>query len=189
MKTLQIELIYAHSSQAKGRVERNNQTLQDRLVKEMRLRGINGIEAANAFIPEFLLDYNKCFSVDSANSEDAHRPVYHSPEALKRILSVHTDRTLSKNLEFSLECTLYQITTLGNGNRLRNSRVKVYTHSNGSREVLSADEPLAFKVLPKQPHKRYNMADINDLNALMDQLATRRHRVESIRNGGGILAL
>ncbi len=99
----------------------------------MRLRGINSIEAANAFTPEFLLDYNKRFSVDPANPEDAHRSVYHSPEALKRILSVHTDRTLSKNLEFSLECTLYQITTPDRrGSCLKNSGVKVYTHIDGA---------------------------------------------------------
>lgn len=187
LKTLQIELICAHSSQAKGRVERNNQTLQDRLVKEMRLRGINSIEAANAFTPEFLVAYNKRFSVEPANPEDAHRPVYHSPEALKRILSVHTERTLSKNLEFSLECTLYQITTPGKGNRLKNSRVKIYTHIDGSREVLCADGLLAFKALPKQT-RRYNMANVNDLNDLMDQLTARRYRaeMESVRNSSSI---
>jgi hypothetical protein len=51
MRQLDIEVICAHSPEAKGRVERANQTLQDRLIKEMRLRGINDIETANAFLP------------------------------------------------------------------------------------------------------------------------------------------
>ena len=63
LKTLDIEAIHAHSPQAKGRVERANRTLQDRLVKEMRLRGIDGMEAGNAYLPEFMADFNRRFAV------------------------------------------------------------------------------------------------------------------------------
>src|SRR3954471_6064706 len=63
MKELQIELICAHSPQAKGRVERANQTLQDRLVKELRLRSIRSMAEANAYLPEFVADFNSRFSV------------------------------------------------------------------------------------------------------------------------------
>ena len=66
LRSLQIELICAHSSQAKGRVERANKTLQDRLVKEMRLRNISSVEDANAFVPHFLLDYNQRFAAEPA---------------------------------------------------------------------------------------------------------------------------
>jgi len=59
LKELQIELICAHSPQAKGRVERANQTLQDRLTKELRLRGLDTVAAANAYLPEFIADYNQ----------------------------------------------------------------------------------------------------------------------------------
>ena len=62
LKTLDIQPIHANTPQAKGRVERANQTLQDRLVKELRLRGIDDIESANAFLPEFITDYNQRFS-------------------------------------------------------------------------------------------------------------------------------
>ncbi len=58
LKELDIELICAHSPQAKGRVERANQTLQDRLTKELRLRGICSLAAANAYLPEFIAAYN-----------------------------------------------------------------------------------------------------------------------------------
>ena len=63
LKTLDIQPIHANTPQAKGRVERANQTLQDRLVKELRLRRIDDMESANAFLPEFITDYNQRFSV------------------------------------------------------------------------------------------------------------------------------
>ena len=63
LKTLDIQPIHANTPQAKGRVERANQTLQDRLVKELRLRRIDDIQSANAFLPEFIADYNQRFSV------------------------------------------------------------------------------------------------------------------------------
>ncbi|MCL1125996.1 ISNCY family transposase [Shewanella surugensis] len=72
---LNIELICANSSQAKGRVERANRTLQDRLIKEMRLAGINTIEEANAWLPEFMADFNRRFACSAYSSQDAHRLV------------------------------------------------------------------------------------------------------------------
>lgn len=71
MKELGIELICAHSPQAKGRVERANQTLQDRLVKELRLRAISSVGAANAYLPEFIADFNSRFAVSPRSGEDA----------------------------------------------------------------------------------------------------------------------
>src|ERR1700753_1998940 len=70
---LNIEIICANSSQAKGRVERVNRTLQDRLVKELRLAGISNIEAGNTFLPGFLLAHNERFAVTPVRSDDMHR--------------------------------------------------------------------------------------------------------------------
>jgi hypothetical protein len=61
---LNIDIICANSPQAKGRVERMNKTLQDRLVKELRLRGISTMEAGNAFLPGFMADYNQRFATE-----------------------------------------------------------------------------------------------------------------------------
>jgi len=60
---LDIQIICANSPQAKGRVERANQTLQDRLVKELRLRRPSTLERANAYLPEFMADFNRRFSL------------------------------------------------------------------------------------------------------------------------------
>lgn len=176
LQTLQIELICAHSSQAKGRVERVNQTLQDCLIKEMRLRGINNIEAGNAFVPEFILTFNRKFSIPPEHPDDAHRPLHHSHETLRQILSLQIERKLSKNLEFSLDNRIYQITTPGKGYRLRHSAVKVCTYIDGSQEVLLNMQPLAFKILLKsisEPH----MSDSKELNSIIDQLVTDQHSI------------
>ena len=88
LKTLDIQPIHANTPQAKGRVERANRTLQDRLVKELRLGGIDDIESANAFLPEFIADYNQRFSVAPQNPQDAHRSVLHDSAAYLDSLSV-----------------------------------------------------------------------------------------------------
>lgn len=84
---LAIELICANSSEAKGRVERANQTLQDRLIKEMRLEGITGIEAANAWLATFIADFNRRFSRPAWFPKDLHRPVQESPDELRDIFA------------------------------------------------------------------------------------------------------
>ncbi len=80
LKELAIELIYANSSQAKGRVERANLTQQDRLVKEMRLQGIDTIEQANAWLPYFITDFNHRFAKPAQSPKNMHRPVRESKQ-------------------------------------------------------------------------------------------------------------
>jgi hypothetical protein len=80
MEKLEVGLILANSPQAKGRVERMNGVLQDRLVKEMRLAGINDLGSANRFLAEtFLLAFNRKFNVEAASSADVHRAVPREP--------------------------------------------------------------------------------------------------------------
>jgi len=94
---LNIDIICANSPQAKGRVERMNKTLQDRLVKELRLPGINNATDANAFVPQFIADYNKRFAKEPRSTLDAHRPLQ-SDKDLATVFSWQEDRKASKNL-------------------------------------------------------------------------------------------
>ena len=76
LKSLKIELICANSPQAKGRVERKNGVLQDRLIKEMRLKKISSIEEANRYLEEeFIEKHNKRFGKDPADRQDGHKPL------------------------------------------------------------------------------------------------------------------
>ena len=117
------ELICAHSLQAKGRVERKHGVFQDRLVKEMRLRGISSIEEGNRFLPEFLKEMNLRFGIEAANPEDAHRSL-RKRDDLDRIFARREARKLSKNLTFQHRGILYLIQTK-TPNRLKHATVEV----------------------------------------------------------------
>lgn len=147
LKTLDIEAIHANSPQAKGRVERANGTLQDRLVKALRLQGINDMAAANAFLGTFVADYNHRFAVAPQCLTDAHRAVLHSTQELALILSLHHTRTLSKNLSFQFRNREYQIQTSGQGYRLRRASVTVCEDFGGNVTVLHQGRSLTYRLL------------------------------------------
>ena len=92
-----IETICANSSQAKGRVERANQTLRDRLVKELRLAGVNTMEAGNAFLPAFMADYKARFAKAPFNDKNLHQPM-HLRDRLDEAFTWRVERTLSQSL-------------------------------------------------------------------------------------------
>ena len=105
LSELNIEILCANTSQAKGRVERAHHTLQDRLVKEMRLAGIDTIEAANAFLPRFMDGYNTRFAKPPAREHDLHRPLAMEHD-LDDILCWREQRSVSlcvPNIRFSLD--------------------------------------------------------------------------------------
>lgn len=145
IKTLGIEPIHANSPQAKGRVERANQTLQDRLVKEMRLQGINDIDTANAWLPTFIESYNKRFASPPRISDNAHLDVRHSEDELDYIFSYQAKRVLSKNLTFQYKSSAFQIRSEGRGYRLRNSAVTVCESFEGEITVLYDGKELGWE--------------------------------------------
>ena len=147
LRTLDIASIHAGSPQAKGRVERANLTLQDRLVKEMRLRGICGIEAGNAYLPAFLADYNRRFGVAPRNPADAHRAVLHDDRELNLILCEQHTRKLTRNLSISFEGDTYQVTGQGRGYRLRGAAVTVCKGYDGAVTVLRDGRELPVRLL------------------------------------------
>ena len=95
---LNVEILCANSSQAKGRVERANRTLQDRLVKEMRLGGISDIAAGNAFLPGFVERHNARFAKTPARLENLHRPLEDGPDRLAEILCLRDQRYVTQEL-------------------------------------------------------------------------------------------
>ena len=147
LRTLDVESIHAGSPQAKGRVERANRTLQDRLVKEMRLRGIGGIEAGNGYLPEFVADYNRRFGVPPRDPSDAHRAVLHDDRELDLILCEQHARKVTRNLSISFEGSTYQVTGHGKGYRLRGAAVTVCKGFDGAVTVLRDGRELPVRLL------------------------------------------
>lgn len=150
MKELDIELIYARTPQAKGRVERANGTLQDRLVKELRLKNISSIEDANAFLPAFLTKYNQKFGKKPRSSFNAHHPLKQK-ENLQHILCEQATRKLSKDLEVSFEGQIYQIETQNRRNRLQGKQITMIRTLDGQLLMRYEGTSLEYKMLKEIP--------------------------------------
>ena len=149
MKELEIEIICANTPQAKGRVERAIQILQDRLVKEMRLRGISSIEAANEYAAEFIVDYNARFAVQPRSSHDAHRSLVIN-EDLERVFTFQEHRNLSKNLTLQYKNVVYQIQTSRPSYAMRNTPVTVCEDHQGTINILYKGHSLEYSIYQKQ---------------------------------------
>ena len=168
MRELDIELIYANSPQAKGRIERSNRTLQDRLVKELRLNKISTIEEANAFLPAFIEDYNRRFAVVPKDPNNAHRPLLQEHN-LDLIFTIQEFRYLSKNLAFQYKNTIYQIRTERETYALQKARISVREKQDGSVEVFYKGKALAFATYNSQ-EKQGDVIDAKTLNEMIDNL-------------------
>jgi transposase len=148
---LGIGLINALTPQAKGRVERANQTLQDRLIKEMRLNSINSIEAAHAFLPGFILKYNERFGIPPRDAIPAHRPWTKTTDELDEALARREERVLTKALTFSSGGKKYCVKTAGPGTALRGGRVTLHHFADGRLRVYYKERPLAFTAYGTYP--------------------------------------
>ena len=163
MQELDIQIICANTPQAKGRVERANQTLQDRLVKEMRLRGISSREAGNTYLPEFIADFNQRFAVQPLSQHDAHRPLT-TQDDLAHILTWQEHRTLSKNLTIQFEKVVYQIQTERPTYAMRNAAITVCKDASGNISLLYKHKPLPYTTFRKQA-KQAEVIETKDLDA------------------------
>lgn len=147
---LGIELILALSSQAKGRVERVNQTLQDRLVKEMRLANISTIDEGNAFLASYLEIHNSKFAKKPKSSIDAHRELG-LEHNLEQILCLHHERTITKDLMIYWKGTCYQITEVNCPHKLGNKKVQVFENKDESVEFYYQGQLLRVVNFDRQP--------------------------------------
>ncbi len=153
MEELGIEVRWAHSPQAKGRVERSFKTHQDRLVKELRLAGISTIGAANAFLRErYVPEHNSRYSVAPAQEVDAHRPLlnYHR---LEEILSVRHKRVVQNDFTIQHGQSFLQILA-SRGPRLRpKDTVVLETRLDGSIHLRHRERYVSFKRLDSRPYR------------------------------------
>ena len=150
LEQLNIDIICANTPQAKGRVERANRTLQDRLVKELRLHGINDIEAANAFAPAYMEDYNRRFARVPFNPHDTHRPL-REDEDLDAILTKQKMRTISPNLVVRYDNKHYNIDKTPETVRFGKKTCTVHEWRDGKIEVRVAGRSLVYNLLDKNP--------------------------------------
>jgi len=139
-----VSLWCKHQIHLQGRVERANLTLQDRLLKEMRLEGISNIEEGNTFLATYMEKHNQKFAVLPACDEDAHRLVLHNEEELDLIFSKHHKRKLSKNLALQYNNTTYQVNIKGIGYAMRGSTITVCEAFDGTVTLLYKGKTLKY---------------------------------------------
>jgi hypothetical protein len=151
MKELGVELIQAHSPQAKGRVERRNAVFQDRLVKELRLRGIRSMAQANEFLEGvFLEELNRRYAVKPRDGRDLHRAV-DARTTLEEVLCVQEERVVGRDWCVRWQNRWLQIDGLHTALNLPGRRVRVKHRSNGQLLVVHKGERLTFRELGAKP--------------------------------------
>ena len=157
MEQLGVELILAHSPQAKGRVERRNGLLEDRLVKEMRLAGISGLEAANEFLEkEFLPALNKRFTVAARSSVDVRR---RGSWNLKEVLSWEESRVVGKDWTVAWEGRWFQVVAEHERLSLVDRKVVVRKLRCGTMQLLYEGKKLCWKELLARPVRERQRRD------------------------------
>ncbi len=151
MVQIGVQVIMAHSPQAKGRVERCNGVLQDRLVKEMRLEGISDLESANKFLEkEYLPRLNAKFRLDACSTFDAHRP---NEWDLKETLNWEEERVVAKDWTVLWKGRCLQIQAEEGHLGLAGKKVTVRMLRSGTLKVIYKGKTLRSKELPGQPQK------------------------------------
>jgi hypothetical protein len=176
---LNIEILCAHSSQAKGRVERANRTLQDRLIKELRLAGISGIAAGNAFLPGFIERFNARFAITPARSDDRHRPLNLAPERLRVILCRREQRYVGQQLTLSYDRQRLILERNEATEGLAGKHVDVHAFADGRLEVRWQGLSLPFKVFDKD--QRVTHAAIVENKRLGEVLAFIKRQQDAAR--------
>ena len=142
---LGVELIPAHSPQAKGRIERLFHPFQDRLIKEVRLAGIATLDDANRFLEAYLPLHNRRFAVPPAQATDLHRPKPAGGE-LNRILCIKTTRCLRRDWTVAHHGHLYQVRT-----NVRATHVMVEERVDGTMRMTHKGRPLTYQAIVARP--------------------------------------
>jgi hypothetical protein len=178
LSELNIEILCANSSQAKGRVERMNRTLQDRLVKELRLADIGDMEVGNAFLPGFMEHYNARFMIVPARPADLHRPMTLAPDRLAEILCKREQRYVGSQLTFSFERQRIMLEETEMTRGLVGRYVETYAYADGRLDVRWKGYSLPYKVFDKD--QRVTHAAITENKRLGDVLAYIKERQERL---------
>jgi hypothetical protein len=146
---LNIEILCANSSQAKGRVERANRTLQDRLVKELQLEGIVTIAAANAHLPGFIERFNERFARPPARPGDLHRPLKVTLSRLRDILCRREMRRVGQQLQLSWHRKLLILDRNKLTETLPGKYLEIFDFGNGRLELRWSGVSLPYRIFEK----------------------------------------
>jgi len=178
LHALNIDIICANSSPAKGRVERAHKTLQDRLVKEMRLAGAASLAQGNALLPGFIADYNVRFAKLPANSKDLHRPLRDGDD-LEDAFAWKEERTLSQALTLQYDKVLFIVEPSEQAKTAIGKRVTVVDYPDGRLSIRYRGVELAYRTFDKiRQVDQGAIADNKRLGAVLAMIRDQQQRCE-----------
>src|SRR5262252_3537763 len=148
LHALNIDIICANSSQAKGRVERAHKTLQDRLVKELRLAGVRTLAEGNALLPAFMADYNTRFAKPPANKKDLHRPL-RAGDDLEDAFAWKEQRRLSQALTLQYDKVIFILEPSEPAKAAIGKYVTVFDYPDGRLSIRHNGVELAYRTFDK----------------------------------------
>ncbi len=174
---LNVESICAHSPQAKGRVERLFQTLQDRMCKAMRLAGIQGLDAANVWLPGYLEQHNLRFAVSAREGANMHRPWMGTASQLAAVCAVHHQRQLSAQLACRFQGQVLQLDARQLNAPKASAMVDIAQYADGSVTLSYRGHALKHRRFACQDHlSRSKCADSKNVNRQVDQAREKERR-------------
>jgi hypothetical protein len=179
---LTIEIICANAPQSKGRVERCFGTLQDRLVKELRLAGVDTLEAGNAFLPGFLEAHNARFAKTPFSDRNAHRPL-HERDDLDEVFAWKEERTVTQSLTLQYDQTLFLLEPNEVTRSLVRQRVVVCDYPDGRLAIKHKGQELPYRVFDKR--QRVNQAAVVEnkrLGPVLAYIAERQKELDMSRS-------
>jgi hypothetical protein len=184
LHALNIDIICANSSQAKGRVERAHKTLQDRLVKELRLAGAATLVEGNALLPRFMADYNARFAKPPANAKNMHRPV-RACDDLDDAFAWKEERTLSQALTLQYDKVMFILEPSELAKAAIGKRVTVVDYPDGRLAILYRGVDLGYRTFDKlRQVDQGAIADNKRLGAVLAMICKEQLRREPERRSG-----
>lgn len=158
MRQVGVQLITAHSAEAKGRVERMFQTLQDRLVKELRLAGIADMENANKFLKEYIPKFNAQFSVLPKRRKNLHKKLNENIKIkLPQFFSIQSERKINNDYTIMFKNQYFQLDEIQPTTVYKKNSVIIEEHLNGEIKINLKEHYLNYKVLPERPKKEIDI--------------------------------
>ena len=158
MRQIGVKSIVAHSPEAKGRVERMNGTLQDRLVKELRLAGISTEEEANMFLEKYISKFNDRFAVIPSRHKNLHKKLNGDIEdRLSQICSIQKTRVVNNDYTVMFETKYFQLDRVQPTTVYKKDVILVETHLNGEIKLRLRDYYLNYELLPNRPAKEIDV--------------------------------
>jgi hypothetical protein len=184
LHALNIDIICANSSQAKGRVERAHKTLQDRLVKELRLAGVRTLAEGNGLLPAFMADYNARFAKLPSNKKDLHRPL-RAGDDLEDAFAWKEERTLSQALTLQYDKVIFILEPSEQAKAAIGKRVTVVDYPNGRLAIRYKGVELAYRTFDKiRQVDQGAIADHKRLGPLLAMIRDEQLRRGSERRSG-----